>query len=125
MQIGTAGRCRHIELNPVAAGMQCHPGYYPWSSFRCNAWGGHDDLICPHPLYLALGEDASSRQSSYRALFASHLPKEVVHEIRMALDFSMPLGNDRFRQQIERALGRSIGQAKRGRPFARPVPQCE
>jgi len=26
----------------------------------------------------------------------------------------MPLGNDRFRQQIERALGRTIGQARRG-----------
>jgi len=37
----------------------------------------------------------------------------------------MPLGNDRFRQQIERALGRSIGQAKCGRPFAQSAPEYE
>jgi putative transposase len=117
---------RYIELNPVAAGMVSHPGDYRWSSFACNAWGHADELVCPHTLYLGLGEDALSRQSRYRELFASQLAKEQVHEIRTALDFSMPLGNDRFRQQIERALGRSIGQAKRGRPLLnRLAPKCE
>jgi len=116
---------RYIEMNPGAAGMHHHPGDYPWSSFRCNAWGRRDDLVCPHALYLALGEDASSRQSGYRGLFASRLTKERVHEIRTAVDFSMPWGNDRFRRQIEQALGRSIGQAKRGRPLTRPTPKRE
>jgi putative transposase len=117
--------CRYIELNPVAAGMVKHPGDYRWSSYLGNAWGERDDLVSPHALYLALGEDASTRQLRYRELFANHLSREMVHEIRTALIFSMPLGNDRFRQQIERALGRSIGQAKRGRPFAPPAPECE
>ena len=116
---------RYVELNPVAAGMVNHPGDYRWSSFASNAWGRHDGLVCPHPLYLALGEDVSSRQACYRALFASHLSKDLVQDIRTALDFSMPLGNERFRQQIERALGRSIGQTKRGRPFAGPLPECD
>jgi hypothetical protein len=31
----------------------------------------------------------------------------------------MPVGDGRFRAQIERALGYSIGQAKRGRPFSK------
>jgi len=117
--------CLYIELNPVAAGMVKHPGDYRWSSYLGSAWGERDDLISPHALYLALGEDASTRQLRYRELFANRLSRELVHEIRTALIFSMPLGNDRFRQQIERALGRSIGQAKRGRPFARPAPECE
>ena len=116
---------RYIELNPVAARMVNHPADYRWSSFSCNGWGRRDDLVNPHALYLALAEDALSRQSCYRELFSSHLSKKLVHEIRTALYFSMPLGNDRFRQQIERALGRSIGQAKRGRPLARSVPECE
>ena len=116
---------RYIELNPVAAGMVSHPGDYRWSSFACNAWGERDDLLSPHPLYLALAECPSSRQSCYRDLFASHLSVELVHEIRTALDFSMPLGNDRFRQQIEGALGRTIGQAGRGRPLTRSIPECE
>jgi len=116
---------RYIEWNPVAAGMVNHPGDYRWSSFACNAWGRRDGLVCPHALYLALAENESSRESRYRELFASQLSKEQLHEIRTALDFSMPLGNDRFREQIERALGRSVGQAKRGRPFALPASECE
>lgn len=31
--------------------------------------------------------------------------------------FSIPVWDSRFKAQIERALGCSIGQAKRGRPF--------
>ncbi len=116
---------RYIELNPVAAGMVKHPGDYPWSSYGGSACGKRDSLWSPHALYLALGEDALARQSRYRELFASHLPRELVHQIQTALDFSMPLGNDRFRHQIERELGRSIGQAKRGRPSARPATKCE
>lgn len=116
---------RYIEMNPVASGMRGHPGDYPWSSFRCNAWGRRDDVVRPHAVYLGLGEDAASRQSGYRELFASRLTTELVQQIRTAVDFSMPLGNDQFRQQIERALGRSIGRAKRGRPFSRSAPQCE
>jgi putative transposase len=117
--------CRYIELNPVTARMVPHPGDYRWSSYGANAWGKRDDLVSPHALYLALGADASTRRTCYRELFAQHLSKDVVHQIQTALDFSMPLGNDRFRQQIERALGRSIGQAKRGRPFAQPASECE
>ena len=116
---------RYVELNPVTAGMVNHPGDYRWSSFASNAWGRHDGLVRPHPLYLALGEDLSSRQACYRELFVSHLSKDLVHDIRTALDFSMPLGNERFRQKIERVLGRSIGQAKRGRPLAGPLAKCD
>ncbi len=116
---------RYIEMNPVAAGMVAHPGEFRWSSYGANAWGKHCDLVSPHALYLALGEDALSRRLRYRELFAGRLPKELVHQIRTASEFSMPLGNDRFRQQIERALGRSIGQAKRGRPLARPADERE
>jgi len=116
---------RYIELNPVAGGIVEHPGNYVWSSYHANAWGKRNVLVSEHALYLALGEDASIRRSRYRELFANHLPKEQVHQIRTALDFSMPLGNDRFRQQIEIQLGRSIGQAKRGRPIARLAPERE
>ena len=116
---------RYIELNPSAAGMVPHPVDYRWSSYGANAWGKRDDLVSPHALYLALGADASMRRTCYRKFFAKHLSRDMVHQIQTALDFSMPLGNDRFRQQIERALGRSIGQAKRGRPFAQPASECE
>jgi len=33
---------RHIELNPVRAGMVADPAHYRWSSYRATAW---DSLI--------------------------------------------------------------------------------
>jgi putative transposase len=117
---------RYIEMNPVAAGMVSHPGDYRWSSFASNAWGQRDGVVTPHPLYVALGMSTESRQSRYRSLFAEgQLSQGLVHEIRTALDFSVPLGNDRFRQQIEAKLGRSVGHARRGRPPVRRMPERE
>jgi hypothetical protein len=39
--------------------------------------------------------------------------------MRDALIANESMGNDRFRERIMRELGRSIGQAKRGRPTVR------
>jgi putative transposase len=107
---------RYIELNPVRANMVQHPAEYRWSSYRVNAQSETATLIQPHPLYLVLGSDPSSRQHAYRCLFENQLDHQDIHAIRTALQFSTPLGNDRFKQQIEAALGRSTGCAKRGRP---------
>ncbi len=37
-------------------------------------------------------------------------------DIRSAVQTGTPLGNDHFRDQIETALKRKVGQARRGRP---------
>ncbi len=106
---------RYIELNLVAAHMVNHPADYPWSIYRHNADGTPSELITSHPLCQRLELSHAERQTHYRELFSSVLPKTEVHAVRTAARFSMPLGNDCFREQIERALGTSIGQAKRGR----------
>jgi putative transposase len=62
---------RYIELNPVRAAMVADPAAYPWSSYRSNALGNEDGVISPHPVYLALGADAASRQAAYRTLFGA------------------------------------------------------
>ena len=59
----------YIELNPVRAGMVSEPADYPWSSYRINAMGMHDELVNPHSLYVALGDDDVSRRATYRDLF--------------------------------------------------------
>lgn len=110
-------RCyRYIEMNPVQAQMVNHPGEYPWSSYRYHAYGEVDPLITPHHLYEQLDRDTYLRQENYRSLFMTELDKDELHAIRRAVEFSMPLGNDRFRAEIEQALGRKIGYAKRGKP---------
>ncbi|MGW8393898.1 transposase [Pseudoduganella sp. HUAS MS19] len=76
---------RYIELNPVRAGMVEFAGGYRWSSYRANAEGGRDDLLCPHPVYLGLGRDTLERQRAYRALFDMPLAEKDLERIRFAI----------------------------------------
>ncbi|KZY89490.1 transposase [Oleiphilus sp. HI0081] len=108
---------RYIELNPVMANMVEHPADYRWSSYRCNAYGERSPLISAHEVYAQLAHDTQSRLVRYRELFNVALSKGVIHEIRTSASFSMPLGDDRFKAQIEENLKRSIGYSKIGRPL--------
>ena len=105
---------RYIELNPVRAGMVTHPAEYPWSSYRSNALGLNIRMIKPHPVYKALGQSSSQREQSYRALFDSQIPDFTQEEIRVAANKSWVLGDGRFKQQIERQLGRKLPPFPRG-----------
>ncbi len=106
----------YIELNLVRAGMVNHPGDYRWSSYRHNAYGEGNPVITQHEIYRRIGVNDSTRRQGYRALFAIAFDQDEVHQIRKAAPSSMLLGNGRFVEQIEAALDRSIGYAKRGRP---------
>ncbi|GBE48985.1 transposase IS200 like protein [bacterium BMS3Bbin12] len=107
---------RYIELNPVRAGMVGKPIDYRWSSYRTNATGHRDLVVTGHALYRELGRDPGSRQFAYRELFRNALEPDQVHNIQAAVQSGTPLGNDRFRGEIERTIGRKVGQARRGRP---------
>ncbi len=61
-----------------------HPADYPWSSYHFNTLGVGNSLIKAHTIYTALGQDASSRQSAYRALFEHQIPERAMNEIRTA-----------------------------------------
>lgn len=110
---------RYIEMNPVAAGMTASPDEYRWSSYGWHGWGQANPLITDHALYDALGVEELARRRAYRELFSYRLVDLDVHRIRHALAYNHPLGNDRFRASIEAALGRSVGEASRGRPVRR------
>lgn len=106
---------RYIELNPVRAGMVDHPSEYPWSSYPHNADGQADPMIAPHREYRRLGEAPNERQAAYRQLFRGRLAEDTLHTIREATNKAWVLGNDRFRQKIERQLERRAApQAKGG-----------
>lgn len=105
---------RYIELNPVRARMVAHPSEYRWSSYRANALGNQDALLSPHAEYLALGNHAQERQTAYRALFDAHLDATTLAEIREATQKGWALGNDRFKDEIERLLQRRTRPLPRG-----------
>lgn len=102
-------RCyRYIELNPVRAGMVAEPGAYPWSSYGCNALGQGDRGVLGQQAYLGLGRTASVRQAAYRELFRELMSNEELEQIRCSTRMGWPLGNDRFKTEIEAMLRRRV-----------------
>jgi putative transposase len=92
------------------------PAHYRWTSYRANGLGQLDARLSPHPMYRALGRDDKERQAAYRALFRAHLGCAVIHDIRLALNQSQPLGNERFYAKIEQMTGIRREAKPRGRP---------
>ena len=103
---------RYVELNPVRAGMVSHPAEYPWSSYHYNACGQSSESLCSHITRDRLGETADSRYAAYRDLFDLDLDEVVLKEIRDSAQYGVPPGNDRFRNEIERTLGRRVGRTR-------------
>ena len=107
---------RYIEQNPVRAGMAAHADDYRWSSYEAHALGRIDQCIKDHPRYLALGMTAEARQIAYQALFQHHMSAETLQAIREAANRGTALGSERFKDEIEAALARSIRLGAPGRP---------
>ena len=108
---------RYIELNPVRAKMVDHPADYQWSSYRTNAQGERNKLLSPHFMYEKLGLTDATRQENYRELFRYDLEPGLVDEIRKATNGNFVLGNDRFKEEISKTLGRRVIPGKAGRPM--------
>ncbi len=111
--------CRYIECNPIRARMVDDPAHYRWSSYRAHALGAPDKLVSTHEQYERLGQDAEVRQTAYRELFRSELESKEIGEIRDTVNKGWPLGSERFKDEIERALRRAARPPKRGRPTKR------
>jgi len=107
---------RYIELNPVRASMVEMPGEYRWSSYAANAFGEKDPLLTPHPLYLGLSRDSNDRVRIYRESFKEIIDGMIVDEIRRSVQTGTPLGNEKFKSEIEKLLAVKVGQARRGCP---------
>jgi putative transposase len=107
---------RYIELNPVRAAMVEDPAHYRWTSYRANGLGIADNRITPHALYQSLGRSDKDRQAAYRALFRAQLDQPAIDDIRLALNQSQSLGNERFYARIEKMTGARREAKPRGRP---------
>ena len=105
---------RYIELNPVRADMVAHPSEYPWSSYRRNALGQPNEIVTPQLEYQRLGKTDEERQSAYRQLFKHHITETSMNEIRNATNKAWVLGNDRFKQRIQKQLERRVEPNAKG-----------
>jgi putative transposase len=107
---------KYIELNPVRAGLVAKPGDYPHSSFAHNARGESNGLLTPHSIYQSLASTAERRRLAYRSLFHDSVAPELLSTIRATTNACLVLGDERFKDQIEAMLGRSVRPGKNGRP---------
>jgi len=96
--------------------MVANPADYRWSSYRCNAEGEPSIIVTAHDLFLEISPNIDERRCHYRELFRAESNDDEIKEIRNAATFSMSLGSDRFKSEVEAMLGRTIGQSHRGRP---------
>lgn len=101
---------QYIELNPVRAGIVTDPGDYPWSSYRCHAYGEAAPLWSIHPRYEALAATPSKRQAVYRKRISDALNTEAIARIRHCVNTGLVLGSEGFREQVGRLRPES-GQA--------------
>jgi putative transposase len=70
------GLMRYINRNPIRAGMVEVAGEWPWSGSRFYLRGEVNNLLTPHPCYLALGFKDQTRQERYREFVEMILPSE-------------------------------------------------
>jgi len=108
--------CRYIELNPVRARMVRHPREYRWSSYHAHARGTNDPLLSSHELFDRIGRNPDERYKAYRALFRTALDDGFVDGLRAATNGGWALGDERFKRQIAKALGRRVAPLAKGRP---------
>ena len=96
---------RYIEMNPVRAGMVDRPGAFYWSSHACHAMGAGNDLVKPHPTYLALGETEDRRRQAYRGIFEPAEEHKVLDErFRQSIRRGWAVGDDEFVRWAESLL---------------------
>jgi len=107
---------RYIECNPVRANMVEYPAQYRWSSYAANALGGDNAVLKVHAIYTSLGVSEILRCGNYKTLFDEVPTEHELDMIRSSLHSGTPIGNDKFKAQIEVAVGHKVGLAKVGRP---------
>lgn len=107
---------RYIELNPVRAGMIDDPADYLWSSYQAHALGRKISMHSEHAEFLALGSSSVERQAAYRELFRAHVDDDLITDIRASVNKGLALGSERFKDEIERLLGRRVRPGQMGRP---------
>lgn len=96
---------RYVEINPVRAGLVSDPLDWRWSSARFHVSGKPDPLVKPNMLSRMVGNWASFLREQIRdnELFRKHQST------------GRPLGDARFIERCENALGRTLKIRKRGR----------
>ena len=107
---------RHIELNPVRAGIVRHPREYRWSSYHGRAMGRPDPLLDEDPWYVTLGDSPQARAEVYAKWRETSVSDNEWDRIRKATQQGRVVGSDVFQEETGGRVGRRLVGETRGRP---------
>lgn len=80
---------------------------------------GKESALVYHDEYLKLDKNKDTRCYAYRELFKHQLSEHDIHLIKKAEEYCQPVGDERFKKEIEVKYGIKLGQMSRGRPIKR------
>lgn len=110
--------CRHIESNPVRAGLVARARDWRWSSHACSAYGVADPCVSPHADYRRLGADGASRAAAWRLYSDAQADPREMLELRLHTRQQRAWGSREFRREVEARSARVAAARPRGRPRA-------
>jgi len=108
---------RYVDTNPIRAGLVKSPEAYPWSSCIFRLMGKNNSILDLDPLYEDLGRNLLERQLNYRRFIESATGQSEYQLIREMTRKNGIIGNDDFKEKIEKVLNREIILRPVGRPF--------
>lgn len=103
----TLAAVRHVERNPVRAGLVKRAWQWPWSSAAGHVSGKGDRLVRP-------GGRLAGKVSNWRRFLLSEEDEAQVAALRGRLRTGRPLGGETFVARMEKALGRVLSPRKPG-----------
>jgi len=105
---------RHIEQNPVRAGLARRPREWRWSSARTHLAGRDDSLVKTEPLL--------KRVRDWSTFLREKVEEEALEKLRGHVRTGRPLGSPAFVARLEQRLGRRLAPQRRGR---KPKPKAK
>ncbi|MDH4254762.1 MAG: hypothetical protein OEX13_09585, partial [Gammaproteobacteria bacterium] len=79
-------------------------------------FGATDSLVTCHSVHSSSAATLEQRLRAYRALIDDDIAPELLTLVRDTTNACRVLGNERFKDQIESTLGRSVRPGKPGPP---------
>ena len=98
---------RHVELNPVRAGLAASAEAYLWSSAAAHMAGRDDLMVRVSPLLEMVGD--------WGEVLSQEVAQEDVRLLRSHELTGRPLGVEDFIHRLEKATGRVLRRLKPGR----------
>ena len=99
---------RYVERNPIRAGMVASASAYPWSSYNGNAGRLVNQLLAPHPEYVALALEEAARHRAYEELLTANDDPTFLAAIRDATNGGFALVGERVKSALPADLQRRL-----------------